>query len=93
MMAWNLEGSLGLEELAAVGINQADVQVMRALVGEIGADAQDEDHGGVTQREVSSPDGVEDAQDVEFAFLADVGGVGDDGEVDFQDRRAPQGRE
>jgi hypothetical protein len=75
------EGPFGLEELSTVGVDEPNFELVLALFGEIGAGPENEDHGGVSKGQLASPDGIEDAEDVEFAFLADVGGIGDNGEV------------
>ena len=47
--AGHLEGPFGLEELTAIGVDETDLEIVGALVGEIGADAEDEDHGGMPE--------------------------------------------
>ncbi len=78
------EWPAGLKELASIGVHQADLEIVGPVVGEIGAHPEDEDHSGVSKREFASPDGVEDAEDVQLPFLADVRGVGDDSEIYLQ---------
>ena len=85
LAARDLQWALGFEQLAAVVIDEADLQTMGTLLGEVGAHAQDEDHARVTEGEYSCPNGIEDPEYVELTFLADIGRVRDDGEVYVHD--------
>ena len=86
----DFERPFGLEQLTAVRIHQANDQPVIALLGEIGPHPEDENHGGVAEGKLASPNRVEDAQDVELAFLAHVRGVGDDGEIDLHGFGCPE---
>jgi hypothetical protein len=70
------ERPAGLEQLAAIGVDQSDLEIVRALIGKVSAYAEDEYHGRVAEREFSRPDRIEDAEDVQLSFLADIRGVG-----------------
>ena len=89
--AGDFERTLGLEKLSPIGVHESHLQRVVPLFSEVGEEAKHEDHGRVAHGEVSGPDGVEDAQDIEFPFLADVGGIGDHGEVELHGRQASAG--